>query len=319
MLHGVRNGRRVSGALIFERVRRSLTGVGDVVIASVVPRAAEGRPEEFRLAPSQLLEDAVLTTRSVGAPCPCSEPLAFLDGTQRYEIVGYSGTLPVVAAVLGAAVRLRIDGRLRTVERLERRILVGRPAVLAMAAGAADGFDLVALPGTADVHPLQEIEEARRAVDSARAALERAVGRRFRERHDHWLVVDGVLSDTDLWTSDARAIGVSKSHATLPFAGAALQTYLSLPPGHRTSVFEPATWRFAPVHSWALRLWPFVRKDLLHGLVRIEVAATDGSIGRADEISRWIAAERVPLARPDPRWDRLLYGIATVERHLRAR
>jgi hypothetical protein len=40
-------------------------------------------------------------------------------------------------------------------------------------------------------------------------------------------------------------------------------------------------------------------------------------IERADELSRWILAERAPLSRPNPRWDRLLYGIAAVERHLR--
>ena len=34
---------------------------------------------------------------------------------------------------------------------------------------------------------------------------------------------------------------------------------------------------------------------------------------------RWLLAERAPLSRPDPRWDRLLYGVAAVERHLRAR
>lgn len=309
----------MSGALIFERLRRGLAGVRDVVVASAVPRAAEGRPDDFRLAPSRLIEDTALTARSVGPVTACPVPLAFLDGTQRYEVVGYAGTLPVVAAVLGAAVRLRTEGRLRTVERLERRILVARPEVLAGLEGAADGFDLVALEASGDAHPLRELEDARGVVDGARAALERTVGGRFRAGSNDWLVVDGVISDSELWAQDPRAIGVSKSHATLPFAGPELETYLTLPAGHRSSVFEPATWRFAPVYSWGLRLWPFARKDLLHGLVRIEVAALEGALDRADEVSRWIAAERVPLARPDPRWDRLLYGVATVERHLRAR
>ena len=67
-----------------------------------------------------------------------------------------------------------------------------------------------------------------------------------------------------------------------------------------------------------LRLWPWEGKDLLHGLVRIEVARSDEAVGRASEISGWILAERVPLSRPDQRWDRLLYGIAGVERHLRS-
>ena len=144
------------------------------------------------------------------------------------------------------------------------------------------------------------------------------MGERFRRRSDAWLVVYGVLSNSEVWATDPRAIGVSKSHATLPFTGPELLTYLQLPPGHRSSVFEPATWRMAPVHSWGLRLWPWEGHDLLHGLVRVEVAAGAGSIDGTGRISRWILAERVPLSRPDPRWDRLLYGVSIVERVLRS-
>ena len=163
------------------------------------------------------------------------------------------------------------------------------------------------------------MENAHRAIDRARGGLEQTVGARFRAGHDDWLVVDGVISDAETWARDPKAIGISKSHATLPFDGPDLTRYLTLPALHRTSVFEPATWRFAKVHSWGLRLWPHEGQDLLHGLVRVEVAETAGAVGRADELSRWILAERAPLSRPDPRWDRLLYGVATVERHLRAR
>ncbi len=37
----------------------------------------------------------------------------------------------------------------------------------------------------------------------------------------------------------------------------------------------------------------------------------------ADQLSRWLLAERSPLSAPDPRWDRLLYGIRAVEQYLR--
>ncbi len=33
---------------------------------------------------------------------------------------------------------------------------------------------------------------------------------------------------------------------------------------------------------------------------------------------RWLLAERAPLSTPDHRWDRLLYGIHSVEAYLRA-
>ena len=39
---------------------------------------------------------------------------------------------------------------------------------------------------------------------------------------------------------------------------------------------------------------------------------------RADEVSRWLLAESSPLAAPDPRWDRMAYGIRSAEEFLRA-
>ena len=41
-----------------------------------------------------------------------------------------------------------------------------------------------------------------------------------------------------------------------------------------------------------LRLWPWEGKDLLFGLVRVEVAPENGSTEQANTISRWIMADR---------------------------
>ncbi len=73
------------------------------------------------------------------------------------------------------------------------------------------------------------------------------------------------------------------------------------------------------MHAWALRLWDWEQKDLFHGLVRVEVAPANGEPETADLLSRWLLAERAPISTPDPRWDRLLYGIHSVEQYLRAR
>lgn len=54
-------------------------------------------------------------------------------------------------------------------------------------------------------------------------------------------------------------------------------------------------------------------------LVRVEGPASDATLGRADEISRWLLAERAPLSLPDGRWDRLLYPIRDCEAFLRSR
>jgi hypothetical protein len=51
----------------------------------------------------------------------------------------------------------------------------------------------------------------------------------------------------------------------------------------------------------------------------VEVASSNGSTERADAISRWIMADRAPVSAPDRRWDRLLYGISSVEQYLKAR
>lgn len=309
----------MSRSLLAERLRQRL-GARGYVPAAAAPPAVEGRPDEFRLLQSRVIEGSALGVRAAGGAEACPEPLAFLDGVQRHEVVGFHGPRPVVVAELAAAVRLRTGRELRTATRAERRIVVAAPDLVDAVAAEAPGCEPFAIDDAdpASLHPLRALELARQVIDRERGRLEQEVGARFRRASDAWIIVDGVLTDSEVWAGDPRAIGVSKSHATLPFDGDDLVTYLGLPAGCRTSVFEPATWRLAPVHSWALRLWPWEGRDLLHGLVRIEVAAGPDSPSRADLISRWLLAERAPLSRPDPRWDRLLYGVATVERSLRA-
>jgi hypothetical protein len=130
--------------------------------------------------------------------------------------------------------------------------------------------------------------------------------------------VDGSLAMSPHWAGDRRMLGVSKSHSTLPFEGTNLEAYLRLPEGCRSSVFQPASRRVAPVYAWGLRLWDWTGRDLLFGLVRVEAAPQPETLERVDEFSRWLLAERAPISAPDARWDRLLYGIHNVEEYLRA-
>ncbi len=134
----------------------------------------------------------------------------------------------------------------------------------------------LALPEDEPPHPVRDLTQASRALDRARGQLELDLGRRFRLRSDSWLLVDGSLAESPEWATDPRTIGVSKSHATLPFEGDDLDRYLRLPLGHRTSIFAPQTRSVAPVYAWALRLWDWETKDLFHGLVRVEVAPANG-------------------------------------------
>jgi hypothetical protein len=302
----------------YEHIRRAVKAKG-LTAATAIPEAGGRRPENacIRLAP--IVEGEALRTRPVGRPEIWPDPLAYLDGVQHSEIVGYSGATPILVAEIAAAVRERDERRLHTALEERRQLALGRPAALAAAGESLEALEPIALPDEDPAHPIQDLVNAGLALDQARGALEIALGDRYRKRSNRWLVVDGSLAESPRWAADARMVAISKNHSILPFDGSDLETYLRIPAGHRSSLYAPATRSLAPVHAWGLRLWPWEGKDLFHGLVRIEVAPENGSTERADAISRWILAERAPVSTPDRRWDRLLYGIHSVEQYLRSR
>ena len=294
-------------------LRRALALRG-LTPASFVPEASGGRTDDAAIRPARLIEGDRLEWLPVGVAERWPDPLAFLDGVQRSELIAYSGHSPIVVANIAAAVRER---QLRTVLEERRTLVLARPDALAAAGDTLEGFDLLPLPTVEPGHPSLDLIQAARAVDQARGALEISLGARYRKRSPAWLVVDGGLTDSPDLAADPRMVGVVKSHASLPFDGTDLDRYLRLPQAHRSSMFTPETRSLAPVHSWALRLWPWEGKDLFHGLVRVEVAP--GCTGaQADLLSRWLLSERAPLSAPDGRWDRLLYGVHSVEAYLRA-
>jgi len=295
-----------------------LLAVRGLTPATLSAEASGGRTDEARLRPARLVEGAALAAHPIGPAEPWAEPVAFLDGTQRSELLAYAGAAPIVCAEIAAGVRERVAGSFTTVVVERRSLVLARPSALAAAGDALEGLDTLALPEDEPPHPVLDLANVSRALDRARGQLELAVAARYRARSGAWLIVDGALSESPAWAVDARIIGVAKSHATLPFEGAELELYLRLPQAHRSSVFAPATRSVAPVHAWALRLWPWEGRDLFHGLVRIEVAPVNGSPEMADLLSRRLLAERAPVSTPDRRWDRLLYGIHTVEQSLRA-
>jgi hypothetical protein len=305
--------------MAFDDLRRALAAIG-LMPATTRAAGSQGRREEAKIRPAELIEHAHARAIAVGDAAACPEPLAFLDGVQRHQVVAYGRRFPfpMVAGVVAAAVRERTDRRLATVVSETRRVLVGRRAVLDEAAGVWEQCDRIVLDEDESEHPVAELDRAIAAIDDARSRLEVSIGARFRSRSNAWLIVDGSLAESTAFARDGRMLGVSKSHATLPFGGPDLETYLRLAPGHRTSVFRPSSRRFAPVYAWGLRLWPWEGRDLLFGLVRVEAAPTAESLERADEFSRWLLAERAPVSAPDARWDRLLYGIHNVEDFLAA-
>jgi hypothetical protein len=301
-----------------EALRRALARSG-LTPASFVPQASGGRLEEASIRPARLLEGVRLEALPFGPAEIWPGPLAYLDGVQHSEVVGYHGSSPLLAAEIAAAVRERHDRRLHTVVHKTRHLVLARPAALAAAGGALLDHEPVRLPDEDAPHPVRDLLNAARALDRERGALELAVGDAYRARAPGWLVVDGSLAESPRWAADPRLVAISKSHSILPFEGDELERYLRLPVGHRSSIYAPAARSLAPVYAWGLRLWPWEGKDLLHGLVRVEVAPVNGTTDMADTISRWIMAERAPVSAPDQRWDRLLYGVYTVEQYLKAK
>ena len=184
------------------------------------------------------------------------------------------------------------------------------------------GVDVVEFAAEDAGQPARAIQAARRELERTRLALERELAERCLAGlgPDEWLVVDGVLSDSVALSAHPRAVGVIKSHGAQYFEGAELERALTLPAGHRTSVFEPRS-RGArrAIYSWYLRFWPWEGNDLLYGLVRVEARAHPDTLARASALSAWLERERSPLSTPDARWDRLLYPIHDVETYLRSR
>lgn len=286
--------------------------------AAGVSESSGGRTEEATIRVAHLEESERLEWLPVphrGDRWP--DDVAFLDGVQRSEIVAYAGSMPIIAGSIAAGVQVRQDRSLRTAVVARRSLAMGRPEALAAAGAALTGWEPLPLPDDEAPHPVRDLLHAARALDRARGELELAVGTRYRAAANGWLVVDGSLSESVAWAADSRMVGIVKSHATLPFDGPELDRYLRLPAGCRTSIFSPASRSLAPVRAWALRLWPWEGRDLFHGFIRVEVAPANGHSEIADRISGWLLAERAPLSTPDPRWDRLLYGIHSVEQYLK--
>ncbi|HET7790673.1 MAG TPA: hypothetical protein VFK78_07730 [Gemmatimonadales bacterium] len=297
------------------------------VRASFVPPAAEGRAADpdREVSLADVVEGDELGIHAV-TPRPAPRAVTFLDGIEQWKVVGYDGVTPLVRARVAVAARRRAgDRRLATLAEDSRDFAVvpldqlSPSCRAALQASDADVVDLREAPAG---QPGAALDLARRAVDTARAELEKAIGEECAAGlgPDEWLVVDGLLSVSTVLARHPRVLGVIKSHGAQFFEGRHLERALTLPAAHRTSVFRVRGGHArTEVYSWYLRLWPWEGNDLLYGLVRVEAAPGAGALAGADAVSGWLARERAPLSTPDARFDRLLYPIHDVEQYLRAR
>ena len=276
----------------------------------------------------------------------------FLDGVQSSRELGRVEMSPVIVATVAAAIVNRCDRRFSRMP-IESPPTVVQAVILPRSTGDArvEAFwELLLKAGFSELGP-DEIpssphlvldsaeymaeadpsdyvgmrERARVRVRALRERLEGGMMRRWElddrtlEDPDAWIAVDGQLKD--IRESNRRAIGLIKSVARPEFVGKDVGMLLDLEPGMRTTSFVP-DWQLRrdPSErrtSWYLRMWPPQRgADALGSLMRVE-APRDMEPDIVDEISRWILAERAPLAKPDPRWPAMIYPIHYVEKILK--
>jgi hypothetical protein len=291
--------------------------------------AAQGN-DAPRLISATVLEGGPMRAHRVFDP-PEPRFRAFLDGTQRSEVANYLGSVPLVLGHAAAVVRERRNRRMHTwyTPLVETRVYCPRAAVTA-ATWNALAFDFgdslvdtsAGAPELAP-HPLGLRDAAFHLVQAHREALEQRLAERWCAHERDPLFIDGGISGSEAVAVSGCTVGVVKSHRTLYAEGAALAEVLALPHRYRSSVFRITSPRRTPVASWYLRLREWQGRDPMWGLVRVEIAlpgpeAMDRVGERADDVSRWVLAEAAPLALPDARWDKMVYGVRDCEEFLRA-
>jgi len=253
---------------------------------------------------------------------------AFLDGTQSSQVIRHIQGAPIVRGTVAAVIRVRRNRRLATWRHVVRTRVYAPLSLLedeyraAIRSLSVQVVDTTVVDGNAVIeHPYAIRDAAIHYVQRHREHAEQELAKQWCATMNEALFVDGAVSGNERTANDAGIVGVVKSHRTLYATGDALRVVLSLNAGERSSVFRITSPRRNVVASWYLRLRDARGHDPMWGLVRVEVPdpAGEWSVGaRADEISRWILAEVSPIALPDARWDKMVYGIRDCEEWLRA-
>ncbi len=296
-----------------------------LIDAGAVPGAG-GRGDEPEAGErADLVEGNELQAHPIPEP-RIPNPVSFLNGIERWSVVAYDGVVQVVSAYIAAAVRRRdARGVIHTTLERSRAFAIAPVDRMTPALRQAleqSAADVERVSGDLVEQPARYLEMVEATVRRARAHLERELAAESIENlgADEWLVIDGLLSRSPAVARHPRALGVIKSHGGQFLEGRGLERALTLPAGHRSSVFAVRGGHTrTEVYSWYLRLWPWEGNDLLYGLLRIEARADVETVRQASALSAWLWAERAPLATPATRWDRLLYPLHHVEEYLKAR
>jgi hypothetical protein len=319
-------------------VRRALVALGGVVRDGggdhVLDLARDAAPGLRRAA---VRVTGAPVARAVAAPASAVFE-GFLDGLSRHAIVAHVRGAPVLVGTVAAAIRERVDGRMRTWGTPRVVHAVYAPGAWfdegALCTQLADALAPLGLPlrelepdrgSDAPRHPATIAGAALIRLARERDALERECALEWCATHaNRPLYVDGTLGRGARRLEAVGAIGVVKSHGTLYVADdAGADCVFALGAGERTPVAHVLDGDVpSGVATWYLRLRDASGRDPFFGLVRVECAARDRDAAaleaHADTVSAWLLAERSPVARPDAQWDVLPYAARDVSRWLRA-
>lgn len=306
---------------------RVLRSVGLRVVEDAAPLESLPRGDDPpRLEPAAPLEGDQVRVRRVDGASEAGFT-AFLDGIQRSRVLAHVGPVPIVHGAVAAVIRRRVQRRMHTWESplVAEALFAALGALPPTMADALRAGCPVVDPGASDPtattgqrHPQEFTAAALTAVQRAREAAEGELLSRWVRDVAEPLLVDGGISGNAEATKSRCAVGVVKSHRTLYVGGDTMGLVLGLREGERTTAVGLSSPRRNPVASWYLRLRDAAGRSPLFGLVRVEVAREGDLTARADEVSRWLLAERAPVALPDQRWHVMAYGIRECEQYLSA-
>lgn len=316
---------------LFKNEAAALREIGPSLETTVTPS------EPPRVVNSDVIESTTVREHRIVDP-PIVGFDAFLDGKQESRVVHHSDGVPIVFGRVAAVVRQRVLRRMVTWKRpvCRSRLYIPRDLVRpTLWMHAADsGLDVIDTTdassserssdwASGDPHPFTIAQRAVDAVKRDREVAEHQLAEDWCATRDETLFVDGSIAGSDRVATSPNAVGVIKSHRTLYVTGPALRVVQSLPVNHRSSVIRVDAYHRTSVASWYLRIRDSVGQDPMWGLLRVEIAMPDRSeskqaiADRANLVSRWILAELMPLALPDSRWDKMLYGIHDCEEFLK--
>lgn len=247
----------------------------------------------------------------------------FLDGAERKWRAGYYGLYPLTLAHTSAALLRREDRKVHAPEAgryLGQGLRVYAPEPCAAKVQATGLAIQVVHIEEGDTPAIVE-KKTRELIQDERERHEVDLARHFAD--EGWLLVDGGIGKAiEQNRRLTQIVGIVKTHTKQYFSRPdSVMKVLGMRPGQRTSLFKRKhdSKQGAEVLSCYLKLRDSAAYGPLYGLIRVEIPELESAKGRIDEIAGWILAERAPLSKPDPRFDRLLYPIRLVEEHLKAR